>query len=214
MSTTREDESPFRNDAAEAKRQRILNAAFAAFSKHGYSETTTLEIARRAGVSKRELYALVGNKQEMLVACIRTRAQRLEMSPRSLLPRDRATLARELEHVGVQLLREIGAKTVVAVFRLAIAEAERAPEVAQALDEIGREASRSGLRGIFDHARSAGLIDGNPSEVAEQFAALLWGDRLMSLLLRVADSPDEKETRKRARAAASAVMRLYPAPDR
>jgi AcrR family transcriptional regulator len=209
MSTTREDESSFRKDAADATRKRILSAAFAAFSKHGYSETSTLEIARRARVSKRELYALVGNKQEMLVACIRRRAQRLEMPPPSLAPRDRAALARELERVGVHLMREVSANAVIAVFRLAIAEAKRAPEVAQALDEMGREASRSALREIFDRARSGGLIDGNPSQAAEQFTALLWGELFTSLLLRVADPPDEKEMIRRARAAANAVMRLY-----
>jgi AcrR family transcriptional regulator len=43
-------------------RARILDAAFAAFMKSGYAATSTLEIATRARVSKRELYALVGNK--------------------------------------------------------------------------------------------------------------------------------------------------------
>jgi len=212
MSTTRKNKSAFRNDAEDADdatRKRILSAAFAVFSKHGFSETTTLEIARRARVSKRELYALVGNKEEMLVACIRGRAQRLEMPSSSAPPRDRASLERELERVGVQLLREVSAHTVIAVFRLAIAEAERAPEVAQALDEIGRQASRSGLREIFDRAQRSGLIEGDPSEAAERFTALLWGELLMSLLLRVADPPEEKEMHRRARAAADAVMRLY-----
>jgi len=54
-----------------AVRGRILEAAFAAFMKSGYAAASTLEIATRARVSKRELYALVGNKQEMLIACIR-----------------------------------------------------------------------------------------------------------------------------------------------
>ena len=39
-------------------RARILDAAFAAFLKSGYAATSTLEIATRARVSKRELYAL------------------------------------------------------------------------------------------------------------------------------------------------------------
>ncbi|MGZ3349744.1 MAG: TetR family transcriptional regulator, partial [Xanthobacteraceae bacterium] len=43
-------------------RQRILDAAFSAFMEHGFAETSTLEIATRARVSKRELYALVGSK--------------------------------------------------------------------------------------------------------------------------------------------------------
>lgn len=196
-------------DDDESARGRILNAAFAAFAERGYAETTTLEIARRARVSKRELYALVGNKQEMLAACIRRRAQRLEMPPNLPAPRDRTALAMALESFGVEFLRQVSAPPVIAVFRLAIAEAERAPEVARALDHIGREAGRSALRELLEHARSSGLIDGDPSEVAEQFTALLWGELLVSLLLRVADLPSLKEMNRRARVAADAVLRLH-----
>jgi hypothetical protein len=47
-----------------AVRERILEAAFAAFMKSGYATTSTLEIATRARVSKRELYALVGAQHD------------------------------------------------------------------------------------------------------------------------------------------------------
>ena len=57
-----------------AVRERILEVAFAAFMKSGYATSSTLEIATRARVSKRELYALVGNKQQMLIAAIGERA--------------------------------------------------------------------------------------------------------------------------------------------
>src|SRR5438477_13149921 len=60
-----------------AVRQRILEAAFSAFMEGGYAATSTLQIASRAHVSKRALYELVGNKQEMLAACIGERAKRL-----------------------------------------------------------------------------------------------------------------------------------------
>ena len=60
-------------------RERILDAAFAAFMKSGYAAASMLEIATRARVSKRELYALVGNKQEMLIACISKRAKRFDV---------------------------------------------------------------------------------------------------------------------------------------
>ena len=72
---------PRREEADEIPaRQRILDAAFSAFMERGFAETSTLEIATRARVSKRELYALVGSKQEMLAACIGERAKRLRMS--------------------------------------------------------------------------------------------------------------------------------------
>src|SRR3984885_12862182 len=74
-----------------AVRARILDAAFAAFMKHGYAATSTLEIATRARVSKRELYATVGNKQEMLIACISQRAARpRNVGPRAGVVRDAA----------------------------------------------------------------------------------------------------------------------------
>ena len=151
-------------DADESPaRRRILDAAFLAFMEKGYADTSTLEIARRARVSKRELYALVGNKQEMLIACIAPRAERLRVPADLPEPRDRATLSRILENLGARLLREVSDPAVIAVFRLAIAEAVRAPEVARALDAIGSETSRAALREIMTRARSAGLVSGNPA---------------------------------------------------
>jgi AcrR family transcriptional regulator len=193
-------------------RQRIVGAAFSVFMERGYAETNTLEIATRAKVSKRELYALVGNKQEMLAACISERARRLGMPEEMPLVQDRKTLARVLESFGARLLREVSDPTVVAVFRLAIAEAERTPKVARALDTIGRETTRAALREILTQARSAGLLEGDSSEMAEQFAGLLWGNLIVSLLLRVADPPSPREIKRRARNATAAFLLLYPRP--
>src|SRR5690349_23010602 len=116
------------NEKENEVRERILDAAFAAFMKSGYATASTLEIATRARVSKRELYALVGNKQEMLIACISARATRLQVPVDLPVPQDRGSLAQVLASFGTQLVREITDPTVIAVFRLAIAEAVNAPE--------------------------------------------------------------------------------------
>jgi AcrR family transcriptional regulator len=194
-------------------RKRILDAAFVAFMEGGYAETSTREIATRAHVSKRELYALVGKKQEMLVACITERAARMRLPADMPVPPDRETLARVLAGFGAQLLREVSDPATIAVFRLAITEAERAPEVARTLDSIGRETSRAALRAMLAKARSSGLLGGDPAEMAEQFVALLWGSLMVSLLLRVADPPNPNEIRRRARNATNTLLQLYPQPD-
>ncbi len=194
-------------------RRRILDAAFSAFMESGYAEASTLEIATRARVSKRELYALVGNKQEILAACIAERATSLRVPTDLPVPHNRASLSRVLQALGAQLLREISDPTVIAVFRLAIAEASRAPEVARALDSIGREASRAAIGEIMTRARSAGILDGEPSEMAEKFVGLLWGGLMVSLLLDVADRPSSPEITRRARRAAADLLRLYPEPN-
>lgn len=196
-----------------AVRARILDAAFAAFMKNGYAATSTLEIATRARVSKREIYATVGNKQEMLIACISERARRLRVAATLPVPDDRETLARVLVSFGARLLTEISDPAVIAVFRLAIAEAVHAPAVARALDSIGREASRAALRNIMAQAQASGLLKGRVAELAEQFSGLLWGNLMISLLLGVAERPNPRAIAARARDAAAAFLQLHPPPD-
>jgi AcrR family transcriptional regulator len=192
-----------------AVRQRILGAAFASFMENGYAGTSTLKIATRAKVSKATLYSLVGNKQQMLAACIAERAKRLRAPIDLPEPRDRASLSRALTALGTQLLREMSDPAVIAVFRLAIAEAVRAPAVARALDSIGGEAGRSALRTTMTQARSAGLLSGQPDKMAGQFFGLLWGNLMIGLLLRVVDRPQPRDIEQRAHDATEAFLQLY-----
>jgi AcrR family transcriptional regulator len=191
-------------------RDRILEAAFAAFRERGYATTSTLEIAQRARVSKRELYALVGNKQALLVAAIKRRARRLDLPADLPELRDRETFGEVLASFGTRLLQEVSDPTVIAVFRLAIGEAVQAPEVARTLNSIGRETARTALRTIMADAKAAGLLTGRPAELAEQFVGLLWGDLMISLLLGVAERPTPREIARRAREAALAFLQLHP----
>jgi hypothetical protein len=109
-------------------------------------------------------------------------------------------------------MREVSDPAVVAVFRLAIAEAVRAPEVATALNDVGIAASRAPLREIMARARAAGLAGGEPAEMAEHFFGLLWGSQMINLLLRVADRPSLREIARRAEAATAVFLRAYPIP--
>ena len=193
-----------------AVRARILEAAFAGFVERGYSATSTLEIATRARVSKRDLYALVGTKQEMLAACIGARARRLQAPGALPAPCDRESLGRVLTAFGIRLLSEVSEGTVIAVFRLAIAEAVHAPEVARTLHSLARETSQGALREIMGRALAAGVVDGQAAELAEQFLALLWRNLLIDLLLGVAERPDSGEIARRAGEAAGGFLRLYP----
>ena len=200
------------NNGSADVRQRILTAAFEAFRARGYAATSTLDIATRARVSKRELYALVGNKQKMLITAIGERATRLLAPANMPTLRDRATLAQVLTAFGIQTVREVSDPDVVAVFRLAIAEAVQAPEVARTLDSVGREASRAALRQIMSESRAARLIAGRPADLAEQFAGLLWRDLMINLLLGVAQRPNPGAIEARAHEATEAFLRLHPRP--
>jgi AcrR family transcriptional regulator len=196
-----------------AVRERILDAAFAAFMKSGYAAASMLEIATRARVSKRELYTLVGDKQEILIACISGRAKRFDVPAGLPVPSDRETLAQALASFGAKVVREASDPTVIAVFRLAISEVIHAPEVARALDSIARERSRAALRKIMAGAKASGLLTGRPAELANQFAGLLWRDLQVNLLLGVAERPNVREIERRARDAAAVFLQLHPLPN-
>lgn len=190
-------------------RQRILDAAFHAFMTKGYATSSTLEIATKARVSKRELYALVGNKEQILISCITERAKRLRTLSDLAVPQNREELRQVLTEFGAQLVREVSDPSVVAVFRLAIAEVIHAPEVARALDSIGRQASRSAINEIMTRAVAAKLLEGSPGNLSAEFGSLLFGDFMVSLLLGVADRPSEKEALTRARHAADVLIALH-----
>jgi AcrR family transcriptional regulator len=193
-----------------AARERILHAAMLAFMELGYADASTLEIATRARVSKRELYALFGNKQAMLAECIADRVKRMQIVPSLPQARSREALAHILFQLGAAVLREVSAPPVMAVFRLAISEAQRAPEVAQTL-ETGRQTVRSAIEKVLAQAQAAGLLGpGEPSDLSSQFLSLLWGDLMVGILLRVRDTPDPTETERRARTAAAGFLRLNP----
>jgi AcrR family transcriptional regulator len=204
---------PDQSSAEHPMQDRILGAAFKAFTEDGYAETSTLEIARRAKISKRDLYANFSSKHAVLVACIKSRAERMRLPPDLPTPRTRQTLASTLTSFASNLVREVSHPSVIATFRLAIAEAARSPEIAQALDVAGRDATRGALAELLASAQSTGLIGpGEPAEMAMQYLGLLWESLMVGLLLGVAATPEPAEAERRATKATAAFMQLHPDP--
>jgi AcrR family transcriptional regulator len=197
----------------DTTRERVLKAAFAVFRKRGFSGASTLEIATRAQVSKRDLYALFGSKHAMLAACIKERTNRMRrpLDPAAPVPNSKEAVAATLVELGTTILRVACHPDVLAVHRLAIAESDRAPAIARTLDSSGREANHAALGAWLAKAQSQGLIGaGEPAAMAGHFLAVLWGGLLIQLLLRVRDAPTPDEIESRARAATETLLTLYP----
>jgi AcrR family transcriptional regulator len=191
-------------------RKRIRQATFKVLMKRGYAGTSTLEIASRAKVSKRELYALFRDKQDILASCIAERAKEMRLPLDFPAVHDLESLVSVLKTFGASFLRGISHPTVTALYRLAIVEGERSPEVAQALDSVGHGATRNALARVLGQAQSDGLLgNGDLSLMAEQFFALLWGGLRVQLLLGLAGPPSQAEIERRAHVATEALLALY-----
>ena len=195
--------------AAGPIRERILNAAFSLFAESGFSTTSMLEIVTRARVSKRDLYALFQNKHAVLAACIHERAGRMRHSldAAAPVPETREALTKLLVDFGVSILKTVCRPEVLTVFRLAIAESDRAPEIALTLHQSGREANQKALVALLTKAQERRLVANDDlAALAARYFALLWGDLLLSLLMRVREAPTEREIRTRARATTETLM--------
>jgi AcrR family transcriptional regulator len=199
-------------DEMPPRRRAILIAAFEALMEHGYARTSTLEIATRAKVSKRELYAEFGSKHGILQALIGATAQRMQtlLTPDEMV--DRQAFAAALTTYGTMALRQLTSPVVLATNRLAIAEASAAGDLGRILDESGRQPNRRALIDIMSRAQKAGFLGpGDPDLIAGEFFSLLIGDMILWLLMGVAAAPSAREIDRRAARATEAVMTLHPA---
>src|SRR4029077_13874085 len=141
------------------------------------------------------------------------RADRMRLPPDLPPSQSRQMLASMLTSFATKLLREVSHPAVIATFRLAIAEATRSPEIAQALDVAGRDAAHSALAELLANAQSIGLVGpGEPREMATQYLGLLWENLMVGLLLGVAATPEPADAERRATKATAAFMQLHPHP--
>jgi AcrR family transcriptional regulator len=197
------------NHVSSSIRERVLKAAFTLFREHGFSSTSMLDIVTRARVSKRDLYALFNNKHAALAACISARAQQMRrpLDKTTPVPPTRDALATLLVELGVSILKTVCHPEVLTVFRLAIAESDRVPEIARTLDSSGREANQRALTELLRKAQARGLFPaGDPAVLAVRYLAVLWGDLLIRLLMRVREAPTEREIEVRAHAATETLI--------
>ncbi len=170
-----------------------------------------LDIVTRARVSKRDLYALFNNKHAVLAAGISERAQQMRqpLDTTTPVPQTGDALAALLIEFGVSILMTVCHPEVLAVFRLAIAESDSAPEIARTLYKSGREANQKALADLVGKAQARELVRaGDPGALAARYLAVLWGDLMIQLLMRVREAPNEREIEVRARAATETLMAL------
>jgi AcrR family transcriptional regulator len=199
-------------DALPPRRRALLIAAVDVLRDKGYARASTLEIATRARVSKRELYAEFGSKRGILEALIdsASTAMQVPLTPAEI--GDRHALAAALTAYGIAALTTLSNPYVLAMYRLAIAEAPGNTELGEILDASGREPNRRALVELMRRGQAAGFLGGGaPDRIAQEFFALLIGDLMVWLLVGVNDAPRPHEIRGRAERATQAVLALHPA---
>src|SRR5262249_5608084 len=153
-------------DELPPRRRAMLISAVNVLMEQGYSRASTLEIATRARVSKRELYAEFGSKRGILEAIIATSAKRMQTALTPAEFGDRHALASAPTQCGVSVLATLTNPYVLATYRLAIAEAPADTELGTILDASGRQPNRLALVEIVRRGQGAGFLGpGDPDRI-------------------------------------------------
>jgi TetR/AcrR family transcriptional regulator, mexJK operon transcriptional repressor len=116
----------------EERHARILAAALEVFSKSSYWDATTDEIARRAHVSKRDIYAEFPDKHAILAAVISRVLQTGDENLRRVISdsdHDRTPQRERLEVIGLALMSEILSPVTGFVSRLVASECINHPSI-------------------------------------------------------------------------------------
>jgi len=199
-------------EAGTGRREAVMKAAFEVFVEKGFEAATTLEIVRRAKISKRTLYQMFDSKQAILTALIRSGSMRMETPPDLAPPGSRAEFIATLKSFGRTFLAEFLHPDRMAMYRLAIAGRGRGEgAVARELTATGQAPVIQSLVRYFDQAAGRGLFPRDQmSELIHIFFSVLIGFSPLQLLLGNEPPMSAATIDARAELAATTLRRLLP----
>jgi AcrR family transcriptional regulator len=183
-----------RLNAAEAARlpDRLLDAAEALFSEHGYAKTTMDGIARLAGASTKTVYDRYRNKNEILAAILR-RANDNALAPLAIeISEDIDDIEPRafLLNAGDRIATRVGSDNARMMYRLVVSECPRYPE----LGDLYKEGSGRFLGLLtkkFDHWNRTGALPLSirPEAAAQAFLDLIGATPRNRAMLGIPLSP-------------------------
>ncbi|WP_347309646.1 TetR/AcrR family transcriptional regulator [Defluviimonas sp. SAOS-178_SWC] len=195
---TRRRGRPVQMDPAE-RETLVLDCAIELLSERGPDDVTMADIARRAGMSKRTLYALYRSREELLGAGLQRIGKTLF---RPLAPEERDASLEERLRILLSFDTKMENPSVpLEMLRVVIAEARNYPEMSRSLSRTGPGQVCDMLCAELAGAVEAGEIALDPDDIpasAELLVDMVVGNTIPCLLdpERLLRLPEENAARR------------------
>lgn len=177
---------------SQAKNRAILEAAARVFLESGFHQASMDRIAQKARVSKQTVYNHYRAKEDLFTAIICDRAGGL-LSDIARHLHDRSRAADALKAFGGGFLSFLLAPSILAFYRLLVAEGGRRGELGAIAYAQGPARTVETLAGFLaERSRKGELRVANPHAAAEMLLGMLRGQHQMRALFGAGPVPNAK----------------------
>lgn len=163
-------------EESRRRHEAMLECALDIFLRRGYEETTMLEIANAAGMSKRTLYTNYADKDALFKAAVDRAIARYTIPAEKLAAIATDDLAETLERVAQMRIANVATPAGVRLQRILVTQSYRFPGMDRAAFEESAGPTIDFLSDLFVRLHAAGEIDvPAPRRAAIAFISLVAG---------------------------------------
>lgn len=195
----------------EDRLEELLDIAAEVFLSEGFKGASTNIIARRANASKATFYSRFPTKEDLFLAVIEHRMERIAGVVTPALSTDAPPII-ALHDFGAKIVRAALTQEQVAFIRMIGMEAERFPKLAQRFFELGPGRGQKLLAAYMRQSIERGYLrQENPERMAEHFVSLVSGGDVRWFILGLRTKPSPKRLTDHLDAALQTFLLAYGA---
>jgi TetR/AcrR family transcriptional repressor of mexJK operon len=196
---------------ASPKRRQMLDAARRLFLAQGYGAVSMDAVARTAGVSKATLYAHFASKAALFGMLMADGCSQMLLPEENLFPAEVADLRPALEALGGRTLRFMLREDWLAIYRIAMAESVRFPELARSFYANGPVRTLARTRDWIAQQQAAGKVraDAEPEMAAQHLMALLRSALFLRATLGLPPAPEGADIDRAVAGAVDTWLRAF-----
>jgi TetR/AcrR family transcriptional repressor of mexJK operon len=193
-----------------AKREAIMDGAYALFLERGITATTMDAVAERASVSKMTVYANFRDKPALLSAVFDRRIELMHVFDLAVGPDLNSSVERLFE-LGKLVASVAGQPEVIRMVRLMTECADEHPRLAAAFYTAGRGELLKQVAGFLKALTRRGFLSIRDPELAAEQLVVSWLGNLMRQSLGLAGPPSADAIARRVRYSVDTLVRAWSA---
>ena len=197
------------DNLSPAKEAQILDGAALVFALDGYEGASMSRIAAEAGVSKGTLYNYFAGKAELFAAYVqRDCEKRISLMFDALTPDEAPEEA--LRRIGRRMLETMLSDAGLTMYRMAVAEAPKFPELSRAFYEAGPARAMSRMTDWIRQTAGQGKLSvDDPAFAAQQLFGLMQTELCIKRRLGIIDHASDHEIGRVVDSAVGVFMKGY-----